>query len=367
MNRLTRHIVAEIIELFFAVLIGIVFIIMSFRFAALLSEAASGKIVGSAIFKLLGLFAVNSSEYLIPFAFFIAIVAVLVRYSMSGEYVAMRALGYGQAHIQRTLLLAALPVTLALLFLSFAVYPQALDMSFKMLDQAREEGETSLIQPGQFRNLGNQTILYVAETGSQTNLDSEKQSAFKRFFLYQPDANFEAVTTAAEGKIVRKTDADGIEKRTLVLSQGSRIMTFHDGSRAGQALRVSFATLDFNLPEISIESRPNKVKTKPTLALLNDTSTRAKAEIQRRVATALSVPILALLAWLLISDKPRKSQYAAFGFAILIYLIYTVNQTVIVGLVEKGTLPLLPGAYFVPLIAFAIYFGVKRCGDSDGA
>ncbi len=72
MHRLKRYIVTEIAEVFFAVVVTLTLIMLSFQFVMLLNQAANGKIVGNAIFKLLSLHTINLFVELSPFSFFIA-------------------------------------------------------------------------------------------------------------------------------------------------------------------------------------------------------------------------------------------------------------------------------------------------------
>lgn len=333
MLRLKRHIVTEIVEVFFAVIIALILIMVSFQFAKLLSQAAAGKIVGTAIYQLVALQAVNLFVLLTPFAFFIAMLIALSRLASDNELIAMKAVGYSDFRTYQALFSIALPLAAFIAFMTLQVLPKVLTLNYKLLQKAQKESELSIIQPGQFRTIGGKTTIFVADV-------DDKQ--FAKFFVWQSDdRGSESITVAKSGV---QYERDG--ERYIDLDSGSRYSLSPDGS----SQLLTFERLTALLPTVSPPNRKAKMKAVSTADLLSEQSIESHIEIQRRISPALSIILLALCAPMLVQFNPRENRYGKFVSAILIYAIYANSQYIFQALIEDKQLPIVPGIYSAHLL-----------------
>ncbi|MBS9777659.1 MAG: LPS export ABC transporter permease LptF [Gammaproteobacteria bacterium] len=335
MLRLKRHIVTEITEIFFAVIIALILIMISFQFAKLLSEAASGKIVGSAIYKLVALQTVNLFVLLTPFAFFIATIIGLSKLATDNELIAMKSIGYSDYRLYQAIFTIAVPLAIVTLFLTLNTLPNVLSLSYQLKYQAKKESELSVIQPGNFRNLGSDATIFVADVNNKE---------FSKFFVWQRNNNSESITVAQTGKQFEK---DG--ERLIELKNGSRYSWDPESSYLMQ-----FEKLIGKLPDIKKTSRSERLKSTSTVVLLEKPSLINRVEIQRRLAPGISILLLALFAPLLVQFNPRENKYGKFVIAILAYALYSNTQVVFQTLTVKGHLPVYLGLHTSHIIVFVL-------------
>ncbi len=334
MLRLKRHIVTEITEIFLAVIIALILIMISFQFAKLLSEAASGKIVGNAIFQLVGLQTINLFVLLTPFAFFIAILIGLTKLATDNELIAMKSVGYSDAKTYQALFFAAIPLAITILFLTLSIQPKVIALSHQLKEKAKKESELSVIQPGTFRNIGGKMTIFVADVDNQQ---------FSKFFVWQRRKGEESITVAKAGKQIEKEG-----QRYVELENGSRYSWSKDSSYL--MLFESFLGL---LPKTETTSRLQKLKGVPTATLLAKPTLAYRVEFQRRLTPAISILLLAFCAPLLVQFNPRENRYGKFVIAILVYALYSNTQIIFQTLTLKQHLPVFLGIYTSHLIFLA--------------
>lgn len=335
MLRLKRHIVTEITEIFLAVIIALILIMISFQFAKLLSEAASGKIVGGAIYKLVGLQTINLFVLLTPFAFFIAILIGLSKLATDNELIAMKSVGYSDVKTYQALFVIAVPLAAIILFLTLSVLPRVLSLSYQLKEQAKKESELSVIQPGNFRTIGGNVTIFVADV-------DDKQ--FSKFFVWQRGKTDESITVAKAGRQVENNNGRYIE-----LEKGSRYSWSKDG-----AYLMLFETFSGVLPKVKSTAHSERLKSIPTTALLNNSTLANRVEFQRRLTPAISILLLALCAPLLVQFNPRENRYGKFVIAILIYALYLNSQYIFKALIEDKKLAIIPGIYTAHIVFFGL-------------
>lgn len=338
MLRLKRHIVTEIAEVFFAVIVALILIMVSFQFAKLLSEVVAGKIIGTAIYQLVALQAVNLFVLLTPFAFFFAMLIALSRLASDNELIAMQAVGFSYWRIYQALLLIALPLASLIAFMTLQVLPKILDLNETLLNKARKESELSIIQPGQFRTIGGKTTIFVADV-------DDKQ--FSKFFIWQYNRGSESITVAKSGHQYEK----GTE-RYIDLQQGSRYTMAENGT----SHLLSFSSMTALLPTIPTKNRKEKLKASTTIDLLANPNISSRIEIQKRLSPAISILLLTICAPLLVQFNPRENRYGKFVIAILIYAIYANSQFIFQALIEDGKFPILPGVYSSHIVFGGLLF-----------
>lgn len=333
MLRLKRHIITEIIEVFFAVIIALILIMVSFQFAKLLSQAASGKIAGTAIFQLVALQAVYLFVLLAPFAFFIAMLIAMTRLANDNELIAMRAVGFSTAHTYQALLTLGIPLAGLILYLTLAVVPEVRNLNYTLLEKAKKESELSIIQPGQFRTIGGNTTIFVADVSDK---------AFSKFFVWQRQEDVESITVSKAGN---QREQDG--ERYIDLTQGSR---YSQNQKDNTSQLFTFERMTALLPTVEAKKRSHRIKGRSTVELLKKPTLSNQAELQRRISPAISILLLVICAPLLVQFNPRENRYGKFAIAILIYAIYTNSQHTFQALILKKSIGVYPGVYSAHLI-----------------
>ncbi len=336
MLRLKRHIVTEVIENFLAVIIALILIMVSFHFAKLLSQAAEGKIIGSAVYQLVALQTVKFFVLLAPFAFFIAMLMALSRLATDNELIAMHSVGFSLGQIYQALFSVAIPLTMLISFMSLQVLPNVLSLNYKLLEKARGESELSIMQPGQFRTIGGNTTIFVADIDNRS---------FSNFFVWQNNDGDESITVAKKGQQYQEED-----DRYIDLHNGSRYTMSKDNT----SQLIDFELLTLLLPKVEPTNRSEKLKARSTATLLKSNDLSSKIELQRRISPMLSILLLVICAPLLVQFNPRENRYGKFVIAILIYAIYANSQYVIKSFIQSGSMPLYPGMFVAHLIFIVI-------------
>jgi len=341
--RLKKHIVTEIIKVFLAVILALILSMVSFQFARLLAKAVEGKIVGSAIYKLVVLQAIDLFVLLTPFAFFIATLICLNKLARDHELVAMKSVGYSDAKIYQAILIFALPLALLVAFITLAVLPNTFLLKHKITEQAKKESELSIIQPGNFRTIGGNITVFVGQ------VDKEK---FGRFVFWQRHRGQHSVTIAEQGRQITKND-----RRYLELINGSRYNISQDKSS-----QLLFFKRMLALLPIAEGAQRQRLQDVATHDLLKDSTPSHRIEFQRRLSPAIAIILLAIFAPFLIQLNPRDNRYGKFVIAILIYAIYSNSQHVYQALVENGSWPIFPGIYSAHLfflLMMAVWMGLR--------
>ena len=143
----------------------------------------------------------------------------------------------------------------------------------------------------------------------------------------------------------QELSSDG-SRRDLLLKNGRRYV--------GVPGSLDFYIVDFEehgIPIIlpSIEDYPEERETRGTVELLASDDPVEQAEFQWRLASPISLILLALVAVPLSRTNSRTSRFDRMGFAILAYLIYTNLLGVGRNMVETGKLAPWLGVNWVHL------------------
>jgi lipopolysaccharide export system permease protein len=105
-------------------------------------------------------------------------------------------------------------------------------------------------------------------------------------------------------------------------------------------------------------------KAMPTSELWNSKDLEYKAELQWRLTIPISTLIIAMLALPLSQTTPRSGRYANLALAIVLYLVYSNLLSVSTTWIEKQTIPIWIGTWWVHGLALALLFVLlKRKGQ----
>jgi lipopolysaccharide export system permease protein len=98
----------------------------------------------------------------------------------------------------------------------------------------------------------------------------------------------------------------------------------------------------------------NDPDTKPTRELLGSNAPSDIAQLQFRASTPLMALVLTLVAVPLSRLRPRQGRYARVGFAIVVYLVYSILLSAAKVWLEKGELSPLIGVWWIHLAALSL-------------
>lgn len=325
-----RYLLREIILTLIGVMLILLAMVLSHRLVVYLNLAVSAQLAREAILLLLGLQAIRFAALMLPLALLLAIMLALGRLYRDSEMVAMAATGMGPKVIFRPVLMLALPLGLLMAGLSLYVIPRVMALQQELQERAEQTAEISIFNPGTFREIADgRFVIYVGAL-------AEDGQALRDIFVYSPTRDGMAITTAREGRqhIDPATDA-----RYVVLGEGRR---YQGRPGQGDYQNVNFDALSVRVDRAPGPSEELRRQAIPLEQLIGSPIPAAWAEIQSRIATPVSLVILAGLAPLLARTRPREGRYGRVVAAVLIYIIY-------MNLLEVGQAWLIKDALWWPL------------------
>lgn len=322
---LYRYIMREIGALFFAIIIILLAIILSFRLSRLLSAAVSGDMTLAAVWQLIGLQAVNMLIILIPVALILAAVMTLSRLYSEQEMSAIFASGISRAHIHRIILFITLPVCLIVLYLTLMVMPDVYRQISLIRNQAQQQASFALLTANSFRRLDNGISIHTGDFSA---------GQYQDFFIAQHQAGENSVIFANQGRIDSREAA-----QFLVLTEGVRI-AWQDNHAPQAASYTQFGGAELHLPQN--EARASESLRNLATAELGFDSREHLAEWQTRLNPAIAVLIFSFCIPMLAHTGPRKGRQQRLLPTFLLFAIYSGALENVVKLVQKGSIqPLL--------------------------
>jgi lipopolysaccharide export system permease protein len=304
-----RYVLREVWQSWVAVTGVLLVILVSNQVARVISQAASNGFPRDAVLTLVGLSSLQNLTVLVPVGMLLAIVLALGRLYHESEMSAARACGIGPRQLYRPIVALALPLALALAWLTLDVAPRATARVQQLRAEALRDAEFGALEAGKFRTFGGRGVFYAGRVDADGTLADV-------FVQRQLEDRLE-VTIARRAR--HATSADG----------GLQVITLQDGERYEGAPGAR----DFRLVRFAEYSIPVRVpdpatgkqrrRERPTGELLASALPGDRAELQWRLSLPLMVLVLTLLAVPLAALAPRQGRYGRVGYAILIYFVYT--------------------------------------------
>ncbi len=135
-----RYILREVSKSFLAIIIVLMMIVVSQSYIRILQDAASGLITTSVLMQLLGMEVLVILGQVMPPAFFFAILSTLGRMYRDSEITALAVGGVGTYRIYRAFLMAALPVTALVAWLTLSILPWANQSKVEIMTSQEGQG-----------------------------------------------------------------------------------------------------------------------------------------------------------------------------------------------------------------------------------
>lgn len=329
-----RYVLREVATTLAGVTVVLLAILVSYQLARILGIAADRGFPHDIVFALIGLTTLENLMVLVPISMLLAAMLALGRLYHESEMAAVRACGIGPERLYLPVYMLAVPVAIALAWLTFFVGPEARNGAEELRSRGLRDAQFGQLAPGVFRTYADgKAVFYAEESGADGRLI--------HVFMQHIAGDRVEVATAAWA-----------EQRVL---QGGRtqVVVLHDGERIegvpGQPgfRRIRFA--EHGIPVVVPEAGAGRTipERKPTRELLRSAALVDVAELQGRMSLPIMVIVLALIAVPLSALRPREGRYARVAVAILIYFLYANLVSAAQVWIEKGRIPPEIGTWWV--------------------
>lgn len=282
---------------------------------------------------------------ILPLAGFVAVMWGLGRLYKDQEMAVMRSSGFGWKQLMKPLFSLMLPLAAILLVLGLSVAPRASGMAEEQLKEAFLSAVVWGLQPGKFHVLRKGDLVIYAEA------IEEDGSTLRNIFIKQRQAQREQIWVASKGHYWVDSDSGD---HFLILENGN----ITDILPGQLNLRIlNFARNDLRLPKPELRQRKRtRLNAIPTIELYKDSSPASIAELQWRLAPAITVIVLGLLAIPLSHSQPREGRGIRVVLGILVYLVYGNLLYMCKSWIAEGVLPVFIGMWWVHLLFLTISF-----------
>ena len=342
---LQKYILREWFWTSLAVSIVLIIVLLGAFFGDMLNDIADGRMPAGLMTMQLLFHMPETLGNILPLAGFIAVMWGLGRLYRDQEMAVMRSSGFGWKQLVKPLLSLVLPIAAVLLVLGLSVAPTTARLAEQQLEQAFRSAAVWGLQPGKFHVLRRGDLVIYAEA------IEEDGNALRNIFINQRQQAREQIWVAKRGRYWMDSETGD---RFLILEEGN-VTEFSPGQLDMRVL--NFARNDLRLPEPEFRKRKmNKAGSKPSAQLFNEGSAESIAELQWRLAPAITVIVLGLLAIPLSHSAPREGRGSRVVLGILVYLLYGNTLYLCRSWIAEGVLPAAIGMWWVHIIFLVISF-----------
>ncbi len=343
-----RYLFREVAQSFGAVLSVLMLIFVSHRFVRYLRDAAAGELSNEVIAQLLVLSLATGLVYVLPVAFYLAVLLAFGRLYRDNEIVAMAASGIGTPRLVQVTAGFSVGFAAVALVLSLYLSPKAWTLIKDLQPRAQQEANITAIVAGRFKEIsGGDRIFYAAKV-------SDDRRYVETVFTRIRDSGRSVILFAQTGRVERDSHTGD---RLVIMEDGHR----YDGEPGEEDYTITlFRSHVVRLDNARTSEPAHKKDTIPTMELIGSDDHRHRAELQWRLSLPISVLLLGPLALLLARTSPRQGKYAKLFYAILIYFLYNNLIGIARELVEQGRLNPAVGIWPVhiatALLVLAVFF-----------
>jgi lipopolysaccharide export system permease protein len=282
---------------------------------------------------------------ILPLAGFVAVMWGLGRLYRDQEMAVMRSSGFGWKQLVKPLLGLVLPLAAILLVLGLSVAPKSARMAEEQLKQAFLSAVIWGLQPGKFHVLRKGDLVIYAEAVE------EDGATLRNIFIKQRQELREQVWVASKGRYW----VDGETGDHFLILEDGKVTDVVPGQLDIRVM--NFVRNDLRLPQPELRQRKNeKLNAIPSAELLKTDSLEYAAELQWRLAPAITVIVLGLLAIPLSHSQPREGRSIRIVLGILVYLLYGNALYLCKFWITDGLLPVAIGMWWIHLVFLVISF-----------
>lgn len=352
MGVIDRLLLREIIRTLSVVLLVLVLVLLSNTLVRYLGKAAGGSLGTDILLIVVGLELVKALGLIIPPAFFFSVLWVLGRMYRDSEMVALAASGFGHARIFRSVLLAAIPLSVLVAVLVMEVLPWAKGRVAVLKAEQANAADISGVRAGRFNEFRHGGLVVYTEQLSE--------DGFKLEGVFVQDRQ--------EGKLGLVT-AEHAYQTTDPLT-GERFVILTNGHRfVGSPGELNYTIARFDEYAIRIPTfgpsvyEPSR-SAKSWQVLIASDNPRDRAEFQYRVSVPIALLAFAVLAVPLARSPPRSGVYGRLTVAVLLYFTFFNLQRVAERWLETEVVPAWLGMWWLPLLMLVVA-GVIMMLDSN--
>lgn len=345
-----RLLFREVFKALTLILGVLLIILLANNLVRLLGKVAAGLLGKDVLLSLVALELLKTLGFLVPPAFFFAILWVLGRMYRDSEMVALEAAGIGTLRIYRAFLIAALPLAVGVAGLVMYVLPWAKTHAEQLRAEYQASGEVTGLRPGQFNEFSRGDIVVYTERSSPGG------GLGGLFVQHRRQGELSVVTadTAFE-----RTDPDSGE-RYMVLSAGRH----YQGNPGTADFAIgSFLEYALRIPKAEPVTGRLPLSARPWHELWHSDKLKERAELQYRLSFPLAVLAFVLVSVPLARSLPRQGVYGRMGLAVLVYFVFMNLQRLAERWMENAVTPVWLGMWWVPLL-MAVVAGLVMVWDS---
>lgn len=349
MPKLDRYLLRDFVQSFLATLIVLLTVSLGGVLVDVLGEIADGGLPARLLLSQLGLQLLVYLPLVLPLALMLGLMLAGARLYRDSEMAVLNAVGVGPKRLLRPLLMAVVPVVVAVGMCSLWLGPWAQRTAANMIEQANRSLIVAGLEPGRFTSLPNGGgIVYIDGM-------SEDGRTLQGVFLQRERDGRVDVVTARTGSLEFGGDRD----RFLRLADGRRLEGPLDEGLDFRLMR--YAVNEVALPDRAEERADDDPAIAPTLSLFNDGRPAAIAELHGRLTPPLMALAFALLTVPLARSSPRQQRYGRLMLGFLAYLVGLNLMFIGVRMLADGKLPAPVGLWWLtlPLMALAIWLYLR--------
>lgn len=321
-------------------------VIMGSRFIRYFSDAAEGEIPANILGTLMLFHLPGFAELILPLALFLGILLAYGQLYLNSEITVLVACGISPMRLLKVSLVPAAVVAVSVGICSLWLTPSSSLHNERLITEQQSRLDFTALTPGRFQDFGDGRTAY---TESFNNDQTRMQSVFISERQRRSDGAPESAVTRATAGYQTVDDETG--SRFLVLTDGERYSV--DPGRF-QAERLEFETYAVRLNRIDEERDLDSPEFASTLALLDDESPRARAQLHWRFGLPLMVVVLTLMALPLSKVNPRQGRFAKLLPAIFLHISYLSLMLAALDAIGRGALSPWIGMWPI----HALYLGI---------
>lgn len=319
------------------VMVGILtFIFASYSSERYLAEAANGTLALDVVMDIVFYKVLIALEVLIPVALYVTVVLSLGRLYHDTEMTAMAASGISPSRVYLAVAFLAIPIAVAVAFLSMYGRPWAYANAYALELQSQTDLDIKHLLPERFN--------VNAENGRMILADRIDRGTGKLHdvLIFDTGEQSTHLFRAQEAWISDSSPAHPV----LEMTRGNAYSLEHIGTQDQQ---MAFGALTIRLAPLEPTAEYRR-KAASAEELESSTKLADKAELQWRQSRGLSTLILALLAIPLSRTAPRRGRFSTLLPVAIVFAASFYAANICKSMVSNGSLPLTPGLWLVPLV-----------------
>lgn len=331
-----RYLSSEVFKSSLATILVLFIILISNTLSGVLEDIALGEVPEQALWPLLLRQSTSLLTLIMPFGFFLGIVLAFGRLYKDYEMPVLNACGLGYKGLFYPVIILMLPFFCIDLYLSLSLSASSQRYAQGVVDNYEHKDEFEQIEAGRFNLSDNGDHVFYMESMS------EDRTQLHNVIINQSSEDSFSFGIAEKGIQVKDEKTGDL---FLELSSGIRYEGFPGDS--------DFKVIEYEQHGVLIDiqskskNRGVNVKEKPLTELMNSKTKKDQIELQWRIATAMALIILTLIAVPLAYVAPRKGRYGKMGVAILVYIIYNNALGTMLVWIEKDKVAIEYGFWLV--------------------